>query len=187
MGRAPAQPSPEALALLAESISSRYVPPVGGGWSEIGNHDSIGALLLATAQGLKPHDACLAAGIHVSTLNRWMKRAEDEPDSAYAALAQAMKEARAKGKLWHLQNIQRHALSEWTASAWTLERTDPEQFALRKDNADTPKVIVQIGAGAQDVKVGVIVQGGESIPPMASGSTPSPSLTGDLHSVSVER
>lgn len=175
--RAVAIASPEAEAALAEQIASRYVPPAGGGWSEIGNVQAVMMLLQASANGLKPHDACLAAGISTSTLNRWMKRAEEEPDSAYAALAQAIKEARAKGKLWHLQNIQRHALAEWTASAWTLERTDPEQFALRKDNSDTPKVVVQIGAGAQDVKVGVLIQGGETLSPSVDVQTLSPALT----------
>jgi hypothetical protein len=81
---------------------------------------------------------------------------------------QAVKEARARGKLAVLKRIS--AASEkpqfWTAGAWMLERTDPEQFALRKDNADTPKVIVQIGAGAGDVKVGVMLVSppGSSLP-----------------------
>lgn len=127
----------------------------------------IRTLLEGVALGLKNHDACLAAGISTDTLLRWLKRAEHEPESAYATLADAMKSARAKGKRWHLENIQRHSVTEWTASAWTLERTDPEQFALRKDDKTQPAVIVQIGAGAQDVRVGVLVQA-ESFSPAVS-------------------
>lgn len=75
-----------------------------------------------------------------------------------------MKSAKAKGKRWHLQNIQRHSIDEWTASAWTLERTDPEQFALRKDDSSTPKVIVQIGVQNGDVQV--------AFTPTSSGQPP---------------
>jgi hypothetical protein len=153
MSRASAPPSPEELEALAKQIASRYTPPETGGWSEIGSPFVIRMLLEASATGLKPHDACQSAGISTDTLTRWLKRAETEPDSPYAALAEAIKTARAQGKRWHLENIQRHSLKEWTASAWTLERTDPEQFALRKEDNDAPRVLVQIGVSDSEIKV----------------------------------
>jgi hypothetical protein len=175
--------------LAAAQISARYTPPEHGGWSEIGDPLIIRTLLEGIALGLKNHDACQAAGIYVGTLTRWLKRAEAEPESAYAALAEAMKSARAKGKAWHLANIQRHSVSEWTASAWTLERTDPEQFALRKETTDGPKVIVQIGAGSGDVQVNVVQAGAgsETLPASVETLTLSPSLSLCESVVSAER
>jgi hypothetical protein len=140
-------------AAAAQQIASKYQPPETGGWSEIGDPFVIRNLLEGMALGLKQHDACQAAGISTDTLSRWLKRAETEPDSPHAALAEALKVAKSKGKRWHLENIQRHSVTEWTASAWTLERTDPEQFALRKDDNNSPKVIVQIGVQGNDVSV----------------------------------
>lgn len=160
MGRIARQPTEAELALAnqqaeaaAASIAAKYQPPETGGWSDIGDPIVLRYLLEGVALGLKTHDACLAAGISTDTLSRWLKRAEDEPNSAYAALAEAIKSAKAKGKRWHLENIQRHSITEWTASAWTLERTDQAQFALQKDKSDGPTVVFQVGVRDGDVTI----------------------------------
>lgn len=153
MGRPAAIATPEETEALARQIASQYQAPAQGGWSEIGDPLVIRFLLESFASGLKAADACASAGIHTDTLTRWMKRAEVEPDSPHAALAEAIKSAKALGKRWHLDNIRRHSLKEWTASAWTLERTDPEQFALRKEDNNAPRVVVNIGVKDGDVTV----------------------------------
>lgn len=137
----------------AEDIAALYQPPPTGRWSEVGDESTIRTLLEAAEDGLKDSDAAAAAGINPETLRLWRQRADLQPDSAYAALFSALKEAKARGKHWHLRNIKRHSAKEWTASAWTLERTDPEQFGKREQDGNTPKVIVQIGVRDGDVQV----------------------------------
>ena len=147
------------LASLPEGYAKRY--------SAIAEESVIQTLLDAAEHGLNDKSACEAAGITTRTFRTWSQLADDHPDSAHALLFNALKEARARGKLALLGRIRSAADKPqfWTAAAWTLERTDPEQFALRKDNADTPKVVVQIGAGAGDVQVGVMLVS----PPSAQG------------------
>lgn len=171
------------LHAAAEDIANQYlasIPPTyDGRYSEIAKPDVVETLLKGFSAGLKPADCCEAAGIHPVTLTRWQAKAEAAPDSAYASFVTALKKARAAGKLALLEKIAKAGEKPqfWAANAWTLERTDPEQFALRKDNADTPKVIVQIGAGAGDVKVGVLVQADNGASPQALDVQDVPRLT----------
>ncbi len=149
------------LASLPDGYASRY--------SALGDEATIHTLLDAAEHGLNDKSCCEAAGISTRTLTRWHAEAAADPSSAHGLFVDALKTARARGKLALLGKIKAAADKPqfWTAAAWTLERTDPEQFALRKDNADGPKVVVQIGAGAGDVQVAVAVV---SPPRIESGS-----------------
>ncbi len=138
---------------IAEQYMESLSPDHAGKFSVLAQPDVILTLFRAVSAGLNQRDSCAAAGIHPRTFQKWQQQADDEPDGAHAAFFADLKAARAAGKLSHLENIKRHSQKEWTASAWTLERTDPEQFALRKDSSDAPKVVVQIGVSAQDVQV----------------------------------
>ena len=157
------------LASLPDGYAARY--------SVLADPHAITRMLDAAEHGLNDRSACEAAGIHPVTLSRWLKHADDFPDSPHASFALAMKTARNRGKLALLKRIKTAAEKPqfWTAAAWTLERTDPEQFALRKDNADTPKVVVQIGAGGGDVKVGVMIAAPSTF------ASEAVSVTQDLH------
>ena len=153
----------------AEDIAALYTPPGTGRWSEVGDESTVRTLLEAAEDGLRDSDAAAAAGISAETLRLWRQRAELGPDSAYGALFSALKEAKARGKHWHLRNIKRHAHREWTASAWTLERTDPEQFGKRDADSSQPKVIVQIGVRDGDVSVNVMTPSPSSLPALGEG------------------
>jgi hypothetical protein len=141
----------------AEEIARQYLSSLPadyvGKYSVIADKHTIETLFRAVMAGLNQRDSCAAAGISTDTFQRWMREAEANPTSAYAALSADLKEAKAAGKLSHLENIKKHSLKEWTASAWTLERTDPEQFGKRADDNQAPKVVVQIGVQGQDVQV----------------------------------
>ncbi len=141
----------------AEAISRQYLAnPPAGRYSALADADIIETVLSAVRKGLNQTAACEAAGIDPATFRRWLRRADEEPESAYARFAQELKQVRRLGQLAHLDNIAEHSKTWWQASAWTLERTDPEQFALRKDDAAVPRVVVNIGASNSDVKVQVI-------------------------------
>jgi hypothetical protein len=80
-------------------------------------------------------------------------RGSTEPEGAHAAFVGALKRAKAHDKLRRLEKIERHGDREWTALAWINERTDPEQFGRRHEDASVPRVAVQIGVQANDVQV----------------------------------
>jgi hypothetical protein len=144
------------LDALPEHYASRY--------SVIGDPDTLGILFKAASAGLSEKDSALAAGVSTRTLNRWHAQADVDPEGPYGLFVSHLKACRAQGKLKRLEKIEAHGVKEWTALAWMLERTDPEQFALRKDNSDAPKVIVQIGVRDGDVSVSV----GELTPPQVA-------------------
>lgn len=156
----------------AEAIANQYlagIPPTyDGRYSEIAEPAVVKTLLRAFSSGMKPDKASVAAGIHPRTLSRWMARADEEPDSAFASFAIALKSAREQGMLRRLEQIEAHGNSDakqWTALAWINERTDPESFALRKDESAGPKVIVQIGVKDSDVQVQISAS--ESLSPVS--------------------
>lgn len=143
----------------AQAISQQYkaqtVDSLAARNSHLADPETLDLLIDAASNGLNNQDACLAAGLHPKTLIRWHELAEANPDSAQATFVQALKRARSAGKLAVLKRIQTASEKPqfWTAGAWLLERTDPEQFALRKDDSNAPRVIVQIGARDSDVQV----------------------------------
>jgi hypothetical protein len=143
----------------AHAIADQYLAAIpgtyNGRYSEIADPDVITAIFEAIAAGLKDSAACQAAGIDPTTFQRWVKRAEAEPDSAYAAFAAELKVLRQQRKVRILKRLEKASESPqyWTAGAWLLERTEPEEFALRKDDSNSPKVIVQIGTKDGDISV----------------------------------
>jgi hypothetical protein len=145
------------LSKRAEEIANQYLSELPtdyvGRHSAVADKHTIETLFRAVMAGLNQRDSCAAAGIATDTFQRWMRHAEADPTSAYAVLAADLKAAKAAGKLSHLENIKKHSLKEWTASAWTLERTDPEQFGKRADDSQAPRVVVQIGVQGNDVQV----------------------------------
>lgn len=77
-------------------------------------------------------DAAALVGIHIDTLMTWKNK---KPE-----LTEAIKSAQARCRAQHIANVRRHAFGlegvavRWTASAWWLERTDPERFGQRVKN-----------------------------------------------------
>lgn len=146
-----------ALAERAESIRRQYLdglpPDYLGRHSAIADTDTVQMLFRAVSAGLNQRDSCQAAGIAPDTFQTWMARAERNPDGPFAALSADLKACRAAGKLAHLENIRKHSQKEWTASAWTLERTDPEQFGKRESDSSQPRVIVNIGVHNGEVQM----------------------------------
>jgi hypothetical protein len=141
----------------AQEIADQYERSLPADY--VGRHSALATagvietLFRAVSAGLNTKDSCAAAGVSTRTYYNWQQLAEADPDSAHGVFFADLKAARAAGKLAHLENIKKHSAKEWTASAWTLERTDPEQFGKRDSDSSAPKVVVQIGVREGDVSV----------------------------------
>lgn len=92
---------------LTEELAKEAIDLVGGGAS---NADVIAYL-----------------GVSESTFYSWIREPKNK---AQTELAQGLKKAEAKRKLWHLGRIHQAAKNgDWKASAWYLERRYPNEYA----------------------------------------------------------
>lgn len=82
--------------------------------------------------------ACEYVGINPSTYYDWLNRGEREPGSIYEDFSNAIKKARAQAEVRNVDLLRNHAKESWQASAWWLERTQPNRWGKRerKDNAN---------------------------------------------------
>jgi len=109
---------------------------------------------------MQPKEAAEAAGVSVATFRRWRARGRVEPGTVFARLCERLVEAEARFEQTHLERIvaagtvpavttivtekvdregnpvketrTTTAPSVWQASAWLLERTRPDRYALIK-------------------------------------------------------
>jgi hypothetical protein len=88
-------------------------------------------LVAYVERGLTYARAAQACGIGYSTFKQWMARGRKEKRGIYADFAAAIKKADAVCEGWHLENIRKHAVKSWQASAWTLERKFPDRWTKR--------------------------------------------------------
>jgi hypothetical protein len=87
--------------------------------------------------------ACAAAGLSTTAFYAWMERGEAdieaETTSRYRDFTEAVTRARAEGEALLVQEIRaagrgtERAVGDWKASAWILERTQPEKFGQRRE------------------------------------------------------
>lgn len=90
------------------------------------------------------------AGLDQQTLFDWIAQGRNEPDKypEYIQLAQDIQVAQAEHVAERLARIEAAAKSDprhWTADAWYLERTMPEEFGKRdKVEIETSKPLVQV-------------------------------------------
>lgn len=114
----------------------------------------IGRLVDLLLQGGFRDQCAQAAGLTSRSVRYWMERAKDT-DPRYAAVADLILIAEAVGEQRHIANIVKHSGKEWTASAWMLERKNPDRWGRRVE-ADTEKgVTVIIGVKDSDVQVNI--------------------------------
>ena len=85
------------------------------------------------AQGHTREVAAQACGIVSTTLYRWMKRGERQPDGPYGEFCRALKRADLEAELACLRQIKEAAQNgDWRAAAWMLERRYPEKWGRRR-------------------------------------------------------
>lgn len=114
---------------------------------------TIEIIAAATRAGHPRHAAATAAGIHTRTLYTWLAQAEADADeglaTVYAQLHHALARAEAEAEVRMVELVRAHAVGDWKAAAWILERRHPERYG-RRDKVDvsgevrvgTPEVVV---------------------------------------------
>ena len=72
--------------------------------------------------GVSQKDSAALEGIAEDTFYAWMKKPE---------FSEPIKKARLKCKARNVKLVSKAAITRWQAAAWSLERTYPEEYALR--------------------------------------------------------
>ena len=107
--------------------------------------EQIAAIAAIVERGNFAQSAAKIIGIRGGTWSRWLKRGRDvleamdvqgyepsEADIPYIELVSAVDHAQAKADDHHLSNIHRAGKTQWQASAWYLERRDPQNWGRRE-------------------------------------------------------
>lgn len=168
----------DSLQRQAQAVTAQYLDALPedhtGRYSLLADTSTLAALFRAIQSGANDKTACNAAGIDPRTLQRWAEHAEKHPDSAHAAFVVLLSRARDQRKVKLLERLERAGETDWRADAWNLERTDQDQFALKRDT-EAGKVGVTIICGG-DASVQVVQQ-----PTFASSVSV---VSADMHSLS---
>jgi len=89
-------------------------------------------ILSAVRCGVSQKIACEAAGVGVSTLTRWKRRAKD-PDEPreYRDFLKRLNRARQEGIVARVAIVQKAAQTDWRAASWLLERDCPQDYSMK--------------------------------------------------------
>ena len=99
----------------------------------------------AVRYGSKIKHACQYAGINVSTYYTWRRRAlkGEEP---YATFLRGIEQAQGEFVARNLEAIHAHTAIDWKAAAWLLERSYPEEYAMRQYVEEEPALLKDLKA-----------------------------------------
>jgi len=75
--------------------------------------------------------AATAAGIHRSTLYRWMRHGRDQKRERYRKFLNQVEKAQAEAEARDVAIIAKAAPDDWKAAAWRLERKAPRRYGPR--------------------------------------------------------
>ena len=75
--------------------------------------------------------AATAAGIHRSTLHRWLRHGKSQQRGRFRRFLTAMEKAQAEAESRDVALIARAAGEDWRAAAWRLERKQPRRYGPR--------------------------------------------------------
>ncbi len=75
--------------------------------------------------------AATAAGIHKSTLHRWLRQGRTQVRGRYRKFLAAVEKAQAESESRDVALIAKAASTDWRAAAWRLERKIPRRYGPR--------------------------------------------------------
>lgn len=174
------------LEQLAHDIANGYRQGLGAP-SRIAEPDTVQQVLEALQDGNYMETAAELAGLSKQTIYHWLKLGE-QGQEPYKLFADAAKRACARAEAEAVKNVRNAGKDPrfWAAEMTFLERRHPEKFGRRSEGNSGPAVLVQIGAGADQVQIAVVAPQALS-PSAAELPSLSPRLTVDSVAVSDER
>jgi hypothetical protein len=72
-----------------------------------------------------------AAGVHKSTLHRWLRIGREQTRGRYRKFVDAIEKAQAEAEARDVALIAKATSTDWRAAAWRLERRSPKKFGQR--------------------------------------------------------
>jgi transposase len=91
--------------------------------TKVGKFEKCSALVIdAVAKGCSYRQACSVAGIGEATFYVWMKQGQTAPHGKFVEFRESILKAEANNGQRMLELIQNHAVKDWKAAAWVLER-----------------------------------------------------------------
>lgn len=103
----------------------------------------------ALRMGLFLEQACILAGISKHLFYQWCRRGNKDLVGPYKTFVDVINVALAEGEAHHVQNIFKHSVNDWRASAWFLDRRHPDRWGRREvnrfglsENTETPEKAV---------------------------------------------
>jgi hypothetical protein len=146
------------LTARAKDIAEHYIPPETGRHSELADPEAIAQFLHAIADGNYIETAASLSGLGKTTVYRWLKEAETEPDQNHKNNAQvlfrnALEKARAMSEAQDVANVRKAGKLPqfWAASMTYLERRYPEKWGKRPETEAGPRVMVFLGTSPEHV------------------------------------
>jgi transposase len=79
--------------------------------------------------------AATAAGVHRSTVHRWMRHGREQKRGRYKKFLTAVEKAQAEAESRDVALIAKAASEDWRAAAWRLERKAPRRYGTRVQQA----------------------------------------------------
>lgn len=76
-------------------------------------------------------DACVTAGISISTFYQWKAQGQKQSRGAYRDFLEALERAEVQRRLTREAKILKAGEKDWRAIAWMMERTEPKRYAPR--------------------------------------------------------
>lgn len=145
------------LATRAQSIADAYQPPPTGRPSEIADAPLLQELFSAVQAGNYLETACELVGLAPATVYNWKKRGQ-AGEAPYDRFLETLKRASAQAEAQAVANVRTAGKLPqfWAAEMTYLERRHPDRWGRRQDSNDQPKVVVNIGVGAENVRVSVV-------------------------------
>jgi hypothetical protein len=116
--------------------------------------ERIGRLVDFLIQGNYRDTASTLAGITARSVRSWMEAAE-RGDARYEPVADVIKIAECLAEAASVRHVRAAGRDPrfWAADMTYLERRYPDRWARRAEDTSMPRVVVQVGIAAADIKV----------------------------------
>ena len=111
-----------------------------------------------------------AAGIHRTTLHRWLRAGKEQERGRYKRFLDAVTKAQAEGEARDVALIAKAASEDWRAAAWRLERKSPARYGARVQIG----VQEELNAALDRLKAGLDAETYDKVMQLLSSDNPVP-------------